>query len=151
MKTEITLFRTTRQNTHTFIKQLSLEQVNHIPDGFTGNIAWHLGHMVVTHKGLVYQLSGLQSEFDKDFVSRFKKGSVPQTPISQEELDFLANSLLTQVDELEKDLENKVFGTTTAYKTSYNFEITTTEEAVKFNNLHQALHLGYMMALKRSI
>lgn len=152
MKTEIDLFRATRHNTLEVVKNLSLNQVNEIPEGFTGNIAWHVGHMVATHRGLIYQLNGAPGEFDKEFVLKYKKGSVPESAIDQQEWDFILGKLISQIADLEKDLANgDMWGPTHEYTTSYNYVITTLEEAVKFSNLHQALHLGYVMAMKRSL
>ena len=152
MKIEIALLRATRFNTINAIKNLSLAQLNKIPDGFSGNIAWHIGHMVSTHKGLVYQLNSAPSDLEKEFTIKYKKGSVPQSPISQEEFEFITEELLNQVDELEADLaKENFFGANIPYSTSYNFDINSLEEAIQFSNLHQALHLGYIMALKTSV
>jgi hypothetical protein len=152
MKVEIDLFRATRENTVESVKDLSLEQINTIPDGFSGNIGWHLGHMVSTHKGLVYQLNGQKSGLEKEFVLKYKKDSKPENPMTMEEFEFITEQLLNQIDELEADLPNEeMWGETHEYTTSYNYTITSLEEAVKFSNLHQALHLGYIMAMKRSL
>lgn len=152
MSTETDLFKTTRQNTLHTVKDLTLEEVNKIPDGFTGNIAWHTGHMVATHRGLVYQLNGASGDFEKEFVMKYKKDSKPEAPISQEEWDFILGKLISQADDLERDLANEeMWGDTHEYTTSFNYTITNLEEAVKFNNMHQALHLGYIMAMKRSL
>jgi len=152
MKTELELFRATRTNTIGLLKGLTLEQINKIPDGFSGNIAWHLGHMVSTHKGLVYQLNSAPGGLEKEFVVKYKKGSVPESPIDQAEFEFITTELLNQVDELEADLEkNDFFGANIPYSTSYNFDLNSFEEGLKFSNLHQALHLGYIMAMKRSL
>ena len=152
MKTEIDLFRATRNNTLEVVKNLSLEQVNKVPEGFTGNVAWHVGHMVSTHRGLIYQLNGAGNDMEKEFVLKFKKGSVPESDLAQDEWDYILKKLISQVEDLEKDLvNNNIWGETHEYSTSYNYTITSLDEAVKFSNLHQALHLGYVMALKRSI
>ncbi|MCB9222774.1 MAG: DinB family protein [Crocinitomicaceae bacterium] len=152
MKIEIDLFRATRHNTLEVVKNLSLEQVNEIPDGFTGNIVWHVGHMVATHRGLVYQLNGAPGEFEKEFVLKYKKGSVPEAAISQQEWDFILGKLISQIAELEKDLANpELWKPTTEYTTSYNYTITTLDEALRFSNVHQALHLGYIMAMRRCL
>jgi hypothetical protein len=152
MKIDLDLFKATRNNTLEVVKNLTLDQVNKVPEGFTGNVAWHVGHMVATHSGLVYQLNGAPGQFEKEFVLKFKKGSVPESDITQSEWDFILDKLITQVDDLEKDLTNQeLWGSNHEYATSYNYTITSLEESVRFSNLHQALHLGYVMALKRSI
>ena len=152
MKTEIELFRATRANTIGLLKGLTLDQINKIPEGFTGNIAWHIGHMVSTHKGLVYQLNSAPGGLEQDFVVTYKQGSVPESPIDQAEFEFITAELLNQVDELEADLAKEgFFGDNIPYATSYNYDLNSLEECVKFSNLHQALHLGYIMALKRSL
>jgi len=152
MKTEIELLRATRANTIKAIKDMSLEQINEIPKGFTGNVAWHIGHMVSTHQGLIYQLNGAPGKLEKEFAIKYKKGSTPQEPISQQEFEFITEQLLNQVDELEADLSrDNFFGDNVPYSTSYNFDLNSLEEGVKFSGLHQALHLGYILALKRSL
>lgn len=153
MKIDLELFKATRENTIKVINELTLDQINKIPKGFTGNIAWHLGHMVATHRGLVYQLNGAPGAFEKAFVLKYKKDSVPEAPIDQKEFEFITEQLLNQIDELEEDLKNdELWGESTReYTTSYNYTIRTREEAIRFSNLHQVLHLGYIMALKRTV
>ncbi|MFT7612776.1 MAG: hypothetical protein ACI9J3_001742, partial [Parvicellaceae bacterium] len=39
----------------------------------------------------------------------------------------------------------------TEYTTSYNITLKTVEEAIAFSNMHEALHLGYAMAIKKAL
>ncbi|MEX1001930.1 MAG: DinB family protein [Crocinitomicaceae bacterium] len=152
LNTELELFKKTRENILRLVETLSLDQINKIPDGFTGNIAWHLGHMLVTHKGLVYQLNSVAGNLDQEFVQKYKKDSKPEQPINQGELDYIKKELKSQVKELEEDVNSgDVFGKNIPYKTAYNYEITNLEDAVKFNNIHQAMHVGYILALKNLV
>jgi predicted ribosome quality control (RQC) complex YloA/Tae2 family protein len=56
------------------------------------------------------------------------------------------------VDELIEDYYGKRFGKAfQPYETSYGLKLNTIEEAIRFNNVHEAMHLGYMMSQRRSL
>lgn len=153
MNAELTVFRKGREYVvNELIANLSLNQINSIPDGFTGNIGWHLGHLVTTHRGLIYQLHGHRSGMEKEFILKYALGSKPENPMTQEELDFIKKRLIEQCDELEADEAAGIFtGEYRTYNTTSGMILHNHEEAVAYSNFHQAMHVGYIMAMRRLV
>lgn len=151
MTTPFDLHKITRANILKTVEALTLDQINKIPLGFTGNIAWHLGHIAASQQGLIYRLSGNESNLETAFTDKYKKGTTPQAPITQAELDFIKAELISQPDRLANDFDRGIFTNYNAYTTSYGNTIHSIEEAIVFVNVHEALHLGYIMALKRVV
>ncbi|MFT7591600.1 MAG: hypothetical protein ACI9UJ_001524 [bacterium] len=140
----------TRKNIAAIVEQLSLEQLNIVPVGLNNNILWNLGHIVVTQQLLNYRLSSLPMEVDPVYIDHFKKGSVAAT-YSQEILTSLKTKLFDLVEKTKRDYSAGLFKTFEAYPTSYGITLNNIEDALEFNNAHEALHLGYIMAIRRMI
>ena len=133
------------------ITDLTLEQVNKIPEGFQNNIAWNMGHLVVVQQFLNYKLSNLPMYIDYDFVDRYTKGGIPKKDILTDEFKMIKELLLSLVDRLKDDYNNTKFNTYNLYLTSPNVNLTTIEEAIQFNNFHEGIHLGSVLALKKLV
>ena len=116
--------------------------MNYIPDGFKNNLAWHLGHIVVTQQLLNYKLSGLPLKVDNVYVEKYRKGTGPEGHIDAEEIDFLKGSAMSLIEELQEDLKKGLFENFQRYETSYGVTIENIEEALQFVIMHDALHLG---------
>ena len=52
---------------------------------------------------------------------------------------------------LIEDYNNSIFQNFSEYPTSYNFTLNSVEDAIQFNNVHEGLHFGYIMAIKKAI
>jgi len=150
MQQQFDILNATRNNILNAIKDLSLDQLNTVPKGFKNNIAWNVAHIVVTQQLLCYKLSGLDIELNAAFVDRFKKGSEASN-ITQNELDSIKNQLLDFSNQLEGDYNGGLFKNYNEYPTSYNVTLNSIEDAIQFNNVHEGVHFGYIMAMKKSV
>ena len=124
--------------------------MNVIPNGLNNNIMWNLGHVVVTQQALNYRLSNLPMKVDSELVDHFKKGSVAAN-YDQSVLDLLKSKFLVLVAETRKDYEAGLFKEFQTYPTSYGITLESIDDSLEFNNAHEALHLGYIMAIRRMI
>lgn len=143
--------RQTRQNALEIVATLSLEEINRIPAGFNNNIAWNLGHLVASQQILCYKLSGLPMYISSDFAGSYGKGSKPEGPISQQSLEEIRSNIVDHISALESDLKENKFTDFTSYQTSYGIRLENISETLQFMKMHEALHLGYMMAQKRAL
>jgi len=132
------------------INELSLEELNHIPAGFNNNIAWNLGHMVAAQQGVCYKRAGLPIVVEESYFERYKPGTIPGAPITQEELDEIKSLLFSTLDQLEKDYADGIFVNYGTFTTRYGVELASIEDAVDFLPFHDGFHMGYMLALRRA-
>lgn len=147
----IDTIQATRKLFLTLLESLSIDELNIVPEGFNNNIIWNFGHVIVSQQILCYKLARLPLKLDDTFVSKYSKGTKPEAFINDTELIFLKQQAVSLIDELVVDLEKGIFTSYTNYTTSFNVELNSVKDAVKFIAMHEGLHLGYAMALKRIV
>ncbi|WP_053990412.1 DinB family protein [Mangrovimonas sp. TPBH4] len=133
------------------LEQLSLKELNTIPSGFKNNVIWNIAHTIATQQILVYKLSGLPTLVSEDFIEQFKKGTKPERDVTQEEVDNIKELLFSTLEQTKTDYANQIFNSYNEYTTSTNSTLTCVEDAIGFNCFHEGIHLGYILALKKSI
>ncbi len=149
-------FEVLEKTRKTILKALdghSLEEINTIPSGFNNNLAWNFAHLVVTQQLICYRFSGLPLDMDQTLIDRYRKGSSPSEsqPMSSGEWTYFKNLFLQKIQTTKTDYQNGKFKSYKSYTTSLDITITNIEEAITFNNLHEGLHLGYILAQKRAL
>ncbi len=132
-----------------FLDNYTLEQLNKIPDGFSNSIIWNIAHTIVTQQLLVYRLSGLPCLTSDDLIERFKKGTKPNGDLSQLEVDAIKDLLFSTIEKTKADYQNKVFKEYTEYTVSTKSTLTNVDEAIDFNNFHEGIHLGTILAIRK--
>lgn len=151
IRAEVNMLKATRRSIIKYLKMHSLDEVNTIPSGYRNNLIWNAGHCVVTQQKLVYSLSKTKMHVNDDLLNRYKKGSEPYNAVSNGEVEDIIALLETTPDFLVMDWEKEIFGEFEPYETSYGYPLSSTLDAIRFNNLHEALHLGYMMSMAKII
>ncbi len=145
------IWETSRRHCLKLIESYTLEQLNKTPDGFSNNLAWNLGHIIVSQQGLVYRLSGLPTNVSEEMTNTYKNGTRPSGNTTQAEIDELKVLLFSLLEKTKEDYANSRFVTYNEYTTGTGFHLATTMEAMNFNNYHEALHFGFMMNIRKFI
>jgi hypothetical protein len=144
---EFYVLEKTRNNFLEIISKRSLEELNNIPDSFNNNLIWNFGHVLVTQQLLVYGLSKTPMNIGEELISKYRKGSKPNELVKQNEVDYFIDIAFSSIQQMKEDFSNNIFGDYREYTTSYGTTLGSVSKAIKFNNIHEALHLGTCLDL----
>ena len=125
--------------------------LHQIPTGFKNNLFWNAAHCLVTQQLLCYKLNNVELLIPIDWVEAYKKGTaVPsENPI---EIDILKDKLIELAEVFYQDFSaGKFKGLKEEYPTSFGISLLTFEDTLHYNNMHETLHLGYMMAMIKQL
>lgn len=148
---DVEILKATRANILGLIKNLTFEQLTKIPSGFNNSLLWNFVHLLVTEQLLCYGLSGNKMTLDSTIIDRFRKGADGSNIISEDQFLEIKKIFIVQPLQLEKDFDKMSTTQYKEYATSYNVTLSSLEDAVRFNNIHEALHFGIMVALKKMV
>ena len=151
MKDTFEVNLTSRKMLNAYFENYTLEQLNKVPEGFTNNLIWNLGHIVVTQQLLVYKLSGLPMMVSDAMVEKYRKGTKPEGDVTQAEADEIKELLFNTLHKLETDYNNGIFVNYQEYPTSTGYILKSAAGAIEFNNFHEGLHLGIMMSIRKFV
>jgi len=134
-----------------FLNQFSLDELNKIPDGFSNNLILNIAHVIVTQQLLVYGNSQLPMLVSDEMVAKYRKGTKAEHDANQEEVNEIRSLLFSTLEKTQDDYFNGHFKNYIEYTVSTKSTLTNVKEALEFNNFHEGIHLGYILALKKSI
>lgn len=143
--------RKSRENFVALVESYPVDTLNRIPEGYNNNLIWNFGHVIVTQQLLCYKLSGLKMYVSDEQVNTYRKGTRPEKEISEGEILKLKQLALETVDHLQNDLDKGAFSNFHEYTTSFGVTLRSLDEAIHFNSLHETLHLGYAMAMRKML
>lgn len=151
MESIFKIWETSRNIYLKFLENYSLEQVNKTPDGFSNNIIWNAGHVIVSQQKLIYTLSGLPVSISDEMIEKYQNGSRPDGKTTQEEVDEIKKLLLSTVAKTRTDFANGLFKNFTEYQSKTGFHLGSFNDSLEFNNYHEGIHLGMIMNIKKFV
>lgn len=151
MEKELDILLKSRKLVLKIVNPMTLGQINKIPQGHRNTIGWNLAHLIVTQQLLCYVNSGQKPRLSQDFIDMYKKGSKPERPITEEELIYIKEQLLDCVMQTITDYEENKFRAYNSYQTSVGIVLSNIEDALKFNNFHEGIHLGTILAQRKVV
>ncbi len=133
------------------VKKLSPEAYLLIPPGFDNNIIWNVGHIVVVQQLLHYKLCNLETYVSEEQIAMFRTGTSPADWSYEPDMAELLELLNELPTKFEADYGANKFQAFQGYTTRTGINLKTIEDAIAFNNFHEGLHLGAILALRNLV
>ena len=143
LKTRILFYKT--------LENLTLDQLNTKPKGFNNTIFWNIKHVVITQQLLIYRLSELPVLVTETEIETYKKGTKSEGKATIEDIELLKYQLFSTLEKTKEDYQKGLFKKYTEYTVSTKSILTSIDEALAFNNFHEGIHLGYILAMKKTL
>jgi len=151
MEKQFEIVRKTRNFFTSIVDELSIAQLNLVPEGFNNNIAWNFGHVIAAQQSICYRRSGLPMVIDEGLFEKYKPESKPAGAVEEQEIQLVKELLFTTINQLEQDYHAGKFSGYMPWKTRYGVEVNRIEDAINFLSFHDGLHIGYSLALRRCV
>jgi hypothetical protein len=139
----------TRTLFYKILETLTLDHLNKKPEGFNNTIFWNIKHVVITQQLLTYRLSGLPVLVSEVEIETYKKGTKSEGKATIEDLELLKYQLFSTLEKTKEDYQKGLFKKYTEYTVSTKSTLTNIDEALAFNNFHEGIHFGYILAMKK--
>jgi DinB superfamily len=130
---------------------LTDDQLNTIPAGFSNNIIWNLAHLLASQQRICYMRSGNPFYVDETLVAKYKIETKPEHSIGKEEIETIKKLFIDAIDQFDTDYNNKIFNNYTAWTNPYGITISNIEDVISFLPFHEGLHTGSILALKKFV
>ena len=151
MQTHIDRYKKLRQYILENIKDLSNEQLNQVPTGFSNNIIWNLAHLVAVQQAVCYKRAGKDFKIEESYFDLFKPGTKPELIFDDAMIAKTKTIFIENIDFLQNDYNNKEFENYTTWTTRAGLEITNIDIAINFMMYHEGLHEGLIGSLKKFV
>ena len=136
---------------YNILETLTLDQLNVKPKGFNNTIFWNIKHVVITQQLIIYRFSELPVLVTENEIETYKKGTKSEGKATIEDIELLKYQLFSTLEQTKKDYQKGLFKKFTEYTVSTKSILTSIDEALAFNNFHEGIHFGYILAMKKTL
>jgi hypothetical protein len=151
MESTFKIWKTNRNQYLDYFDKYNLKQLNSTPAGFSNNLIWNIGHVLVVQQALIYKSSDLQGYLSGEFFELYKPGTKPTGQTSEKEIDELKELMISQIETTQTDFYDGKFVKFNKKTVGAEFHLSTIKDAFEFNNYHEGLHLGYMANIRKFV
>jgi len=128
------------------IEHLTPEQYNEIPEGFSNNVIWNLGHILLSGEGMLYKNSPFERPELELNKSNYGRGSKPGAFVSEDEINLIRESMLRSVQfyKAAAGLDQSIEGAALTIAPSVQI---ISEESIQFLFFHEEMHYNKISKL----
>lgn len=151
MESTFKIWKTSRKLYLEYFDKYTLDQLNKVPDGFSNNLIWNIGHVVVAQQALIYKTSDLQGYISSELFELYKPGTKPTGQTSENDANELKRLLISLIEQTEMDFSDGKFVKFNERMTGTGFYLSSLKDAFEFNNYHEGFHLGCMINIRKFV
>ena len=133
------------------LSRLTIEQINHIPNGQSNNIIWNAAHLISVQQLLINRRSGAAYTEGKDITAFYKPGTRPEGDVTQEFVAYIRERLIGSAIQMEEDYKAGLFDKYEPFVTRTKANLESAADAINFELFHEGIHLGYIMSYINSM
>lgn len=133
------------------IADLSPEQLNKTPEGFSNNIIWNLAHLTATQQRICYLRAGLKPVVQEQYITPFIPGTKPEGFIDAAEIETIKSLFISTIEELESDYKKSFFTTYEEITVRYGVTLANVDDAINFLPYHEGYHTGVIVQLMKFV
>jgi uncharacterized damage-inducible protein DinB len=141
-----------RSITLKIFEDLTEEEADQMPNGFSNTIRWNLGHILIVQDQLANHFAGIPGQLPAEYISLFNNGTKPADwHITPPSLDVLAQHLKEQTRSIRENLTGRLDELATKPFTRLGFKMKTIGEILNFSIHHEGVHFGIINGLRHAI
>ncbi|QQE75863.1 DinB family protein [Brevibacillus composti] len=133
------------------MQEISEAQADIVPEGFSNNLRWNLGHILLSQDALLYGPTGIK--VPSSYGALFSPGTKPADWQGEvPSLETLSQQLQEQTARIKNDFADRLQEKLpTPFSLRGKAQIDTFGEMLLFTLYHEGMHSGIMSQLKKAV